>query len=420
MRKTTMLIGVLGAVLPGVPAMAGAPEIGDQFDYAPGEAPPAVNHDGPPRPRGNQQAIFLNFDGATMTTANWDYAPANETQFPDAGGDYPPFGEQAGGQSRQAIMDAVRSHFGPYSIDITDERPTHDNYAMIVVSPRGKQPGRLGFASLNCGGNNLTGVGFAHFSVGDGNPGAMATTVSHEAAHTFGLEHTTSMEDIMYPNYTPTGDSFVDGCNPIVDNAAHCTLAHSEYCEGGGQNTHAELYGLFGPGNPDMGGPDVWIADPADRSRYEVGAVFDVLVEATDDVGVGQVRLFLDGELLGTDVGTPYDWTVDGLPEGIHELSALAIDTAGNEAMSDVITIAVGDAEFPSEPDDDGGEDDSGTGGGPLPEAEDPDLDGQGCGCALGSGGGGGGSTPAEGGILLLLAVGLGFRRRTARSGLVS
>jgi hypothetical protein len=399
---------IVGAALLGLalPASAGPGELGEGrfFDYGPDEGPPLVTESSaaPTLPRGGeQQTIFINFDGATLTHSMWDYAPDNQTQFPDAAGDYPAHGSEPGSQLRQAVIDAVKVHYAPFAIDVTDTRPEHIHHNMILVSPKGKSAGKLGFASLNCGLANPTGVGFAFYTSSDGAaPVEMASTISHEAAHTFGIEHSTDTADLMYPTYTASADAFMDQCAP-VDGAEYCGDAHRELCPDGGQNTYGELYAYFGMGAPDGGGPQVEIVEPADRTHFEIGEVVDVLVEATDDLSVSQVRLYRDGSLLGTDLGDPFEWDVDGLDEGIYELHAVAIDAAGNEAASDPITIAVGDVELP--PDDDG-EADTGTEGGLDPDLGADEVGEEGCGCR---------STGAEGRAeLLLLLPLLGLRRR--------
>src|SRR5262245_38885744 len=81
--------------------------------------------------------IFLNFDGVTLESGAWtDDATMNHTVFPDLGGDWPPFGDEAGSALRAAIMTGVRADFDPFGVEVTDTRPASGLYTMVVVSPR--------------------------------------------------------------------------------------------------------------------------------------------------------------------------------------------------------------------------------------------------------------------------------------------
>jgi hypothetical protein len=120
---------------------------------------------------------------------------------------------------------------------------------------------------------------------------------------------------------------------------------------------------------------------PTDGDRFAVGEPVVVEVEATDDIGVQQVKLYRGDTLVGTDIDAPYTWTLDELEEGVVELHAIGIDAAGQSAQSDVVAIAIGDVELP---DDAGGESDDGgaltigSDAGELPEDGDRDT---GCSC---------------------------------------
>ena len=57
-------------------------------------------------------------------------------------------------------------------------------------------------------------------------------------------------------------------------------------------------------------------------------------VSATDNVGVVQVDLYVDGVFLATDTSSPYSFAWDTTPasNGAHTLQAVATDAAGNSA----------------------------------------------------------------------------------------
>ncbi|MCA9692458.1 MAG: hypothetical protein KC636_22865 [Myxococcales bacterium] len=390
------------------------------------EGPTSVQRFSGLRARADEPHIlFVNFDGPTITEATWDNATKDETSLPGYGGPYEPFGEAPGGPVRQAVLDAVRADFETIYVEITDERPEAFEYTMIVVSPTHKAPGKLGFASVGCGGNPL-GVGFAFYSIADATGIAeISATISHEAAHTLGLEHVADTADLMYPNQVNNSAVFVDACAPI-DGEQYCADEHQAFCPPGQQNSYAELAALFGgPVDPNNTGPTVALVSPPDRSRFAVGEEITLVAEAQDDVSVSQVKLYEDDALSGTDLTAPYEWTRSYDEERLIEFHAVARDGTGNEVASEVILVAIGDAEFPPEEETTGttgggtgtgGDDSSGTGtgggtggtgvGGSDTGASDgaDDEDG-GCGCrARGDGDGRW--------LLVLLIPALGRRRR--------
>ena len=74
-----------------------------------------------------------------------------------------------------------------------------------------------------------------------------------------------------------------------------------------------------------------------------VDRVVALTLTATDNVGVTEVRFFVDGTLLGTDNAAPYsvDWDTSGATEGDHALTAEAEDAAGNVATSAAAVVTV-------------------------------------------------------------------------------
>jgi subtilisin family serine protease len=68
-----------------------------------------------------------------------------------------------------------------------------------------------------------------------------------------------------------------------------------------------------------------------------------VQVNAQDNVGVTQVELYQDGQLIGTKTSAPYtfNWNTDAVSEGSHTLSSRALDAAGNTGNSAPVTVTV-------------------------------------------------------------------------------
>jgi hypothetical protein len=96
------------------------------------------------------------------------------------------------------------------------------------------------------------------------------------------------------------------------------------------------------PPPPDTTAPSVSVSAPAGGST--VYGTVDVTAAASDNVGVSGVQFKLDGQNLGQeDVSGPYGttWTTTGVPNGNHQLTAVARDAAGNTATSTTVTVNV-------------------------------------------------------------------------------
>lgn len=86
--------------------------------------------------------------------------------------------------------------------------------------------------------------------------------------------------------------------------------------------------------------PVVNITSPT--SGKVLGGAVEVVVNATDDVGVDRVELYIDSVLYATDTTSPYLFTIDStqLSDGDHLISAVAYDVSNNAARSDIsITV---------------------------------------------------------------------------------
>lgn len=98
---------------------------------------------------------------------------------------------------------------------------------------------------------------------------------------------------------------------------------------------------FFGLDNSDTVAPTVSIASPANGATVS-GAV-QVSVNASDNVGVARVELFIDNTLSGTDSASPFTfpWNAATATNGSHTLIAKAYDAAGNAATSSTVTVSV-------------------------------------------------------------------------------
>ena len=113
-----------------------------------------------------------------------------------------------------------------------------------------------------------------------------------------------------------------------------------------------------GDGLEDSEDPEVSITSPDDDATFKVGTDVEVTVEATDDIGVKEVVLRVNGNDLDADDESPFEWTLEDLDEGEYELEAVAVDAAGNEGSSKKVVFTV---EAENEDDDTSEDDDDST-----------------------------------------------------------
>ncbi|RMG98636.1 MAG: PEP-CTERM sorting domain-containing protein [Deltaproteobacteria bacterium] len=341
----------------------------------PPDAPLAFDPD-EPRPA-KQGVIFVNFDGANLQSG-WDNSKTNTTQISQLAGPFAAYGQ---GSKREATMQAVRDDWAPFNVIVTDTRPASGDYTMNMTGPTNPFGGGvLGIAPLDCNDsqthNNIT---FAFHSANDQfSASTQATTIGQEVAHSYGLEHVDEPGDIMNPYNAGGNPSFTDQCIQIVSNQGIvCGSQHAAQCGSSNmQNSYRELLALFGPAQADDTPPSVTITSPADGAMYEAGASFQITADASDDVGVQQVDLYVDGSFSQSDGTAPYGWNVENIPAGTYTFYAVARDLSGNEAQSNEVTIEVteagGSGGDPSGGDPSGGDPSGGDPSGGDPSGGDP------------------------------------------------
>jgi len=102
----------------------------------------------------------------------------------------------------------------------------------------------------------------------------------------------------------------------------------------------AALTAAGGSTGGDVTPPVVDILSPNDGAT--VGGTINVSADATDNVGVVEVRLMIDGSVVATDTTAPYilEWNTTSWSNGQHSLRVRALDAAGNSG-DDVITVNI-------------------------------------------------------------------------------
>jgi len=101
---------------------------------------------------------------------------------------------------------------------------------------------------------------------------------------------------------------------------------------------------------PAQADPLVAFVAPTNGEQILVGTAPTVTVEASDDEGIDMVRLFVDGNIFGTQRVPAYNWgsALAGLVVGEHELEAVAFNNVGQTTNNRiVITIVAVEVEPP-------------------------------------------------------------------------
>jgi len=113
--------------------------------------------------------------------------------------------------------------------------------------------------------------------------------------------------------------------------------------DGGRVNAYKAIQALGGIAQPpaDTTAPSVSISAPSSGST--VSGAASVSVNASDNVGVTKVELYLDGSLYTSATSSPYSFFIDStkLANGSHVLQAKAYDDAGNASATPTLPITV-------------------------------------------------------------------------------
>lgn len=271
------------------------------------------------------------------------------------------------------IVDCVRKVYSYYDTEVTDVEPTSGTYHRAVVSGRGNQliagadASLLGISDIDCGGaiDNMSSFTFAD-SIRAFNPGSEAYvkevcwTITHEAGHSFGLEH-----EFRFADNT-------SACNdPMSYDTGTCAPPHRFFrnkpalcggfeempcfCSPQGQNSHVKITSVFGPGTPMIAPPIVDIVLPQPDQQLAPGS--QLAVSAGHERGIELVEFYINGFKWGSQPGLPfvprggqpnpgtYQLPVPAdLPDSIVDVQVKIYDDLGNVTESEVVTAVKGAA----------------------------------------------------------------------------
>lgn len=143
------------------------------------------------------------------------------------------------------VVKCVRDLFAPFDVEVTDQRPAHDDFVLVVVGGTAKNIGAKntkvsGLAPFN-GGVIPKPIVFAFSAAVKNDVRATCETIGMEVAHAYGLDHGYECKDVM---------TYLGGCGAkrFVDKDVRCGEGKPRPCEGGAatQNSFRHLVDVLG------------------------------------------------------------------------------------------------------------------------------------------------------------------------------
>jgi hypothetical protein len=256
-------------------------------------------------------------------------------------------------QARSAITNYVRQFYAPFNVQIVTARPATGRYTMCLV---GDLPETVigtadaaGIAPRDCDNDQEDNITYAFSaSLTPRQTGrslsqslkAIAITVAQETAHAFGLSHTDSDVDLMYPLLDEHQNQFVDETRALIQNP-------SGTCHNATTQNSKQLLGSiigFGNGSGTLGpAPTVRFTEPKEGATVPLS--FTIIVDAQPVAGssLSKVRVEAGPELLSEWTRPPYREPIQVRAGGAAEMVATAFDANGNFQSASVrFTIKAG------------------------------------------------------------------------------
>ncbi|WP_108805404.1 T9SS type A sorting domain-containing protein [Aquimarina sp. Aq107] len=124
-----------------------------------------------------------------------------------------------------------------------------------------------------------------------------------------------------------------------------------------GVDIRINIIGLDVEDYRDNRAPELIMIEPIESELYFEGDTLIVRAEANDPDGIREVKLYLNGELIRTDMEAPYSWggnpLLQNVPEGRYRIKVVAIDNTGRRTKKiivlNVLPSALRDAGFDKE-----------------------------------------------------------------------
>lgn len=102
----------------------------------------------------------------------------------------------------------------------------------------------------------------------------------------------------------------------------------------------------------DTTSPSTAITSPSGNLTVTSAQTLTIVAQASDDIGVSKVEFYDGSKLLATDITNTYSTTlpVAEADNGVHNLTVVAYDEAGNKKTSSTVTVTVNIAAVSTEP----------------------------------------------------------------------
>src|SRR3989449_4317819 len=241
---------------------------------------------------------------------------------------------------------------GPYSISwntTTVSNGTHTLTAIARDAAGNQTTSAVVSVTVNNGVSDTTPPTVSVTAPATGSTVSATVTVSAAASDNIGVAGVQFKMDGTNYGAEDTSAPYSTSWNTTTTSNGIHTLTAIARDAAGNQTTSAAVSVTVNNAVSDTTPPTVSITGPADGST--VSATMAVSATASDSVGVVGVQFKLDGANLGAEITVaPYSasWNTTAVSDGIHTLTAVARDAAGNQTTSATGSITVGNNAAPT------------------------------------------------------------------------
>ncbi len=265
--------------------------------------------------------LYLNRQGGTYSPAHHNDSRTNTSIVPSSPSQIPAWNVDA--DDWADVVGCVHEQFDRWDIEVTDVNPGNKPHFEAVVGGGSDDlglPSGIGGVSpfrSNCSLIDNSIVFVFPEAYGDNHRG-VCETIAQEIGHSIGLDHSYLCEDPM---------TYLGGCGEksFQDADVACGEGSARPCACGGatQNSVATFDARLGV----FGGPRFQIASPSDGSKVPSG--FMIVGQATDDDGVDNVVLEIDGVAVDESDAPSFAFKTPALSLGDHVVEIIATDSKG-------------------------------------------------------------------------------------------